>query len=128
MRAVVSLFVASLLLSACTRERERPSGSAPPASDAPESTGTESVDSVPPISGGTLLITAGGEAAVVSDPDRHRVLHVDLDSEHVDEIELPKGTHPGRATEDADGFVHVVLRGAGTVLTLWFPLRAVPGA
>ncbi len=118
MRAVVSLFVASLLLSACTRERERPSGSAPPASDAPESTGTESVDSVPPISGGTLLITAGGEAAVVSDPDRHRVLHVDLDSEHVDEIELPKGTHPGRATEDADGFVHVVLRGAGTVLTL----------
>ncbi|HEX6766673.1 MAG TPA: hypothetical protein VF103_14365, partial [Polyangiaceae bacterium] len=73
----------------------------------------------PPISGGTLLALAGGGVAVASDPDRDRIVVVDTTSmEKTAEIALEAGAEPGRLVEDADGFVHVALRGTGEIVTL----------
>jgi hypothetical protein len=72
-----------------------------------------------PISGGTLLVLRGGKIAVASDPDRDRIFVADLGAQRlVAEVRLAPGDQPGRAAEDAAGRVHVVLRGAGEVLTL----------
>ncbi|MFO0712749.1 MAG: cytochrome-c peroxidase [Sandaracinus sp.] len=69
-----------------------------------------------PISGGTLLVTRG-DVAVVSDPDRDRIVLVDLATRRIQgSMEVPGG-QPGRATEDADGRVHVVLRGSGEIVS-----------
>ncbi len=68
-----------------------------------------------PIMGGTLLVT--GATAIVSDPDRDRVVVVDLVVNRVrGEISVPGG-QPGRITEDGSGRVHVVLRESGEVLS-----------
>jgi hypothetical protein len=73
----------------------------------------------PSISGGTLLITERGDRAIVADPDRDRVLVVDLVAGVVEEetTGLPPGAEPGRSVEDADGTIHVVLRGSGDVFS-----------
>ncbi len=73
----------------------------------------------PAISGGTLLVTHEGDVAIVADPDRDRVLVVDLVARAVIEqtTSLPPGAEPGRAIEDADGRIHVVLRGSGDVFS-----------
>jgi hypothetical protein len=73
----------------------------------------------PPISGGTLLVLSAGGRAVVSDSDRDRVIVVDLTTLAVD-VTFPLGAHaePGRAVEDANGRVHIALRGTGEVLTI----------
>lgn len=72
-----------------------------------------------PISGGTLLVSVDQERALVSDPDRDRVLVVSLTGGVVKHtVELDAGDEPGRATEDAEGRFHVVLRGSGELLTL----------
>lgn len=120
MRAVVCGLAISALLVGCMKERDRDPGSAPvyggPGLGNPE---PEQADVAPPISGGTLLIAADESRAVVSDPDRHRVVLVDLELGRVDaEISLPKGAHPARAIEDADGVFHVLLRGTGSLLSL----------
>jgi len=67
-----------------------------------------------PISGGTLHITASN-TAVVSDPDRDRIVLVDLATRRVQgTVEVPGG-QPGRIAEDASGRIHVILRGSGEV-------------
>jgi mono/diheme cytochrome c family protein len=71
----------------------------------------------PPISGGTLAVTSEG-LAVASDPERDRVSIVDLATEEVITVALSSGDEPGRVIEGSDGTVHVVLRGAGALLTL----------
>ncbi|MBK8258086.1 MAG: c-type cytochrome [Polyangiaceae bacterium] len=74
---------------------------------------------LPPVSGGTLLITDGGMRAVASDPDVDVIWTARLDAgvrEHV--IELQKGDEPGRLVESSDGKVHVALRGAGEIATI----------
>jgi hypothetical protein len=72
-----------------------------------------------PISGGTLLVTGDGRYAVVADPDRDRVLTVDLDSEAiVARIALTAGDEPGRLVEDGAGRIHVALRSGGALVTL----------
>ncbi|MDQ3034093.1 MAG: cytochrome-c peroxidase [Myxococcota bacterium] len=74
----------------------------------------------PAISGGTLLVVADGAIAVVADPDRDRLVRVDLVARRVlDETALPEGSQPGRLVEDRSGRVHVVLRGRGEVFTFW---------
>lgn len=75
------------------------------------------LDAPPPaISGGTLAILADGTTAIVADPDRDRVLVVDLPSRAVlRELALPAGAEPGRVAEDSHGIVHVALRGTGDV-------------
>ncbi len=72
-----------------------------------------------PISGGTLMVTSDGSRAVVADPDRDRVLQVDLATGSlVAETALEKGDEPGRLVEDAAGRVHVALRHGGATLTI----------
>lgn len=91
-------------------------GSGNGSNDDPEA---EPTKGAPPISGGSLYITRDQEMAFVSDPDRDRVVLVDLVKKRVvEEVALDEGAEPGRATEDAAGHVHVVLRGQTTLLSL----------
>jgi len=96
-----------LLLAACTS-----APGTPPAPTPPPTWGV-------PISGGNLLITRDGTHAVIADPDRDRLMTVDLgDTAVVVETTLAPGSEPGRLVEDASGRVHVALRGSGELLTL----------
>lgn len=72
-----------------------------------------------PIYGGTLDVLDAGDAAVVSDPDRDQLYVVDLDGPVLRAtIVLDDGDIPWRIAQDADGGVHVVLRGSGEVATV----------
>lgn len=72
----------------------------------------------PPISGGTLLALPEGRA-VLSDPDRDRIVTVDVAAAtKLVEIPLEAGTEPGRLVRDAGGRVHVALRGSGELLSI----------
>ena len=72
-----------------------------------------------PISGGTMIVTRDGNRAVIADPDRDRVVIVDLVSEKVvDTITLAAHSEPGRVIEDDAGRIHVALRGSGELLTI----------
>ncbi|HEY5943944.1 MAG TPA: c-type cytochrome [Kofleriaceae bacterium] len=72
-----------------------------------------------PISGGTMLVTRDGARAVVADPDRDRVMIVELDSGRTTaDLALVAGSDPGRIVEDGAGRVHIALRGTGSLLTL----------
>jgi hypothetical protein len=72
-----------------------------------------------PISGGTLLVRAGGHTAAASDPDHDCVWFVDLDGHAVTgNVLLQTGDEPGRLVEDAAGRVHVVLRRGGALVSI----------
>lgn len=72
-----------------------------------------------PITGGTMTVTGDGTRAVVSDPDRDRIVQVDLGSETiVSDTMLQAGDEPGRVIEDAAGRLHVALRRGGALLTM----------
>jgi hypothetical protein len=72
-----------------------------------------------PITGGTMTVSRDGQRAIVADPDRDRVVIVDLASEQiVDTVELAAGSQPGRVIEDGAGRIHVALRGTGELLTI----------
>jgi hypothetical protein len=72
----------------------------------------------PPVSGGTLLVMKDETTAIVADPDRDQVLVVDLEKVQVTRtVTLPPGSEPGRAADDAEGHVHLVLRGSGDLFT-----------
>lgn len=80
---------------------------------------TKRANGAAPISGGTLTVLADGHTAVASDPDRDKIFVVDLEQRKLTTtISLSAGEEPGRSVEDADGRVHVVLRGSGSVATL----------
>jgi mono/diheme cytochrome c family protein len=69
-----------------------------------------------PITGGTMIVSRDN-TAVVSDPDRDRVVMVDLATGAVvAEVALPND-EPGRLTEDAAGRIHVALRRGGGIVT-----------
>lgn len=69
-----------------------------------------------PISGGNLHITRDG-AAVIADPDRDRILMVDLATQGIlGEVAVPN-EEPGRLIEDGAGRIHVALRRGGAILT-----------
>src|SRR5664279_3183837 len=59
-----------------------------------------------------------GHHAVVADPDRDRLMVVDLDAGTTVEIALQAGDEPGRLVQDAAGRVHVALRRGGALLTI----------
>src|ERR1700733_14013834 len=86
-----------------------PSGTAP--SNDPPTWGV-------PISGGNLLISSDGTHAFVADPDRDRLVDVDLTSANAVEIPLNAGDEPGRLVQDAAGRVHVALRLGGALVTI----------
>lgn len=72
----------------------------------------------PPVSGGTLLVLQDQASVLLADPDRDQLLLVDLATMAVKtQLALAAGAEPGRASEDAEGRVHVVLRGSGQLLT-----------
>jgi len=80
----------------------------------------------PMISGGTLLVLRDGVTAIAADPDRDRVSIVGLGPEGLlGHVLLEPGDEPGRATQDAAGRVHVVLRGGGAVASIDVPSRKV---
>ena len=70
-----------------------------------------------PISGGTMLVTANNQA-VIADPDRDRIVSVDLASGATIEVALNPGDEPGRLVEDSAGRIHVALRRGNAVVTL----------
>ena len=77
-----------------------------------------SAQSPRPVSGGTLLIMRDQKTAVVADPDREQLLVVDLATVAVTRtFTLEAGSEPGRAADDAQGHVHLVLRGTGKLLS-----------
>ncbi len=72
-----------------------------------------------PVSGGTLLVTRDGLRAVASDPDRDRVVIIDLASRKLAAtIGLQAGDEPGRIVEDGAGRLHVALRRGGAIVTI----------
>jgi len=80
----------------------------------------------PPISGGTLIVASDGLTAVAADPDRDRVMFVDLKrGEVLSELTLEPGDEPGRLTEDGAGRIHVALRGAGEIASIDLAKRAL---
>jgi hypothetical protein len=63
-----------------------------------------------------MLVLEGGTRVVVSEPDRDRVLVVDLAQRSiVRTVIFAYGADPGRIAQDPEGRVHVVLRGEGAV-------------
>jgi cytochrome c553 len=72
-----------------------------------------------PINGGTLIVTKDGSAAVAADPDRDRVVIVDIKGAQVlGTVQLEPGDEPGRLVEDGAHRVHVVLRRSGQLATI----------
>jgi mono/diheme cytochrome c family protein len=72
-----------------------------------------------PLSGGTLLVASDGRTAVSADPDHDRLWITDLTGATPPRaVELGEGADPGRIFEDGRHRVHVVLRGAGEIVTL----------
>jgi Cytochrome c len=73
----------------------------------------------PPISGGTLLVSHDGLNAIVADPDRDRIVLVDLASSDIKkEITLEDGDEPGRVIEDGSGRAHIALRRGGAIVSI----------
>jgi len=71
-----------------------------------------------PITGGTMMVNRLGSHAVIADPDRDRLLAIDLATREVTfELALTPGDQPGRVIEDGAGRFHVALRGGGALLT-----------
>lgn len=75
-------------------------------------------DAPPPIHGGTLLVLHDGVRAIVGDPDRGRLVRVDLASGETRELRLEAGLELGRLVEDGSGSVHVIARRGGAVIEI----------
>jgi mono/diheme cytochrome c family protein len=73
---------------------------------------------VAPLTGGTLLVTDDQLTAVVADPERDRLVVVDLADRSLREIALEPGDQPGRLVEGPPGVVYVALREAGQIVAL----------
>ncbi len=74
---------------------------------------------LPPISGGTLGVTADGTQIVAADPDRDRIVIVDVGTGHLTTLELAAGSEPGRvAIDEQNHLAHVVLRGSGEIASV----------
>ncbi len=71
-----------------------------------------------PISGGTMLVTKAGDHAFIADPDRDRILDLDLGQGTTTELALQAGDEPGRLVEDGAGRIHVALRRGGALVTI----------
>ncbi len=73
----------------------------------------------PPSLGAASLVLSDDEStAIVTDPDRDRVVIVDLATKDVRPIALHRGDEPGRLVTDGPSRVHVVLDRAGAVATI----------
>src|SRR5262245_57481306 len=71
---------------------------------------------LPPISGGTLLVSADNSTIVAADPDRDRIVLVDLATQSVvAKLGLQTLDEPGRVVEGPPGTAYVALRRGGAV-------------
>ncbi|MEO8700245.1 MAG: cytochrome-c peroxidase [Kofleriaceae bacterium] len=71
-----------------------------------------------PISGGTMLVTRDGLHAVIADPDRDRLVSVELATgKIVADTPLQVNDEPGRLVEDGTGLVHVALRRGNAIVS-----------
>ncbi|MFP6684937.1 MAG: hypothetical protein VB934_09495, partial [Polyangiaceae bacterium] len=87
-----------------------------------KSTPAAEADQLPPISGGSLLITRDGAFAVAGDADGDRLIVWSIAAEELAfEMDLEAGDEPGRMVEGAAGVVHVALRRGASVLRLNIP-------
>lgn len=76
-------------------------------------------DAPPPISGGTLVVTADGDHVVAADPDRDRIYVVSLATHSLlKTLALQTHDEPGRVAEDDAHRVHVALRRGGAIVTV----------
>ncbi|MBN8613414.1 MAG: c-type cytochrome [Deltaproteobacteria bacterium] len=80
-------------------------------------------DAPPAIHGGTLLVLADRARVMVGDPDRDRVVLVELETGTTRELPLarpPSGSHLelGRMIEDGSGRVHALARRGGFVIEI----------
>ena len=75
-------------------------------------------DPPPALGAATLVVAADGRTVIASDPDRDRVLLVDVPTRAVRTVSLDKASEPGRIVDDGSGRAHVVLRGAGSIATI----------
>ncbi len=96
--------VSSASFAACTNDKVTPPSPTPP-----PSWGV-------PITGGTMAISHDGNHAIVSDPDRDRVVIVDLTKQTSVVTALNDKDQPGRVVEDNAGNFHVALRGGGALV------------
>jgi mono/diheme cytochrome c family protein len=108
----IGLFSTVMMLGACADD----AASFEPERD--DRTPIIAEDPPPPISGGTLLVTAS-DLAVVADPDRDRVSLVSVDPPKVlHDVAFEHGDEPTRVVEGSGDLVHVVLRGSGSVASV----------
>jgi hypothetical protein len=92
-------------LAACSGGDEEPSPNPPPSWGVP-------------ISGGTMLVKRDGSHAVIADPDRDRIVSVDLTTgKVVADTALQLNDEPGRLVEDGTGLVHVALRRGNAIVS-----------
>lgn len=76
-------------------------------------------DAPPPISGGTLLVTADGDHVVAADPDRDQIYVASLTTRSLlKTLALQAHDEPGRVAEDDAHRVHVALRRGGAIVTV----------
>ncbi|MDB4884099.1 MAG: surface antigen protein [Gemmatimonadetes bacterium] len=76
-------------------------------------------DAPPPISGGTLLVTADGDHVVAADPDRDQIYVASLATRSLlKTLTLDAHDEPGRVAEDDAHRVHVALRRGGAIVTV----------
>lgn len=79
-----------------------------------------------PVAGGTLAIS-DQSVAVASDPDRDRIFVVDLQRGAVSSVVTEPRAEPGRVVMDDSGRAHVVLRRAGSVVSIDLATAEVVG-
>lgn len=112
--ATLSVLLFSVAVAGCSSEVDQPSPNPPPSWGVP-------------ITGGTMLVTRDGKHAVVADPDRDRIVSIDLANDAViAELALLPGDEPGRLVEDGAGRIHVALRRGASLLTLADASAAAP--
>src|SRR5689334_20102164 len=98
-RPVASL--AAMLFLACGVPGSDLNGGTAPVAEAPRPE-ERALTAVPPLTGGTLIITHDG-LAIASDPERDLVWVVDLARQHVRGwLTVEVGAEPGRLLEDGD--------------------------
>jgi len=116
-----ALASAARLVAGCTLYADvpvPPPPAPPPVEPAPEPVlgPTPTLEEAPPpLSGGTLAVSAGGAFAVAADPDRARVYAVDLGAATSRAIPVAAADEPGRVVFDGEERAWVAMRRSGDV-------------
>ena len=113
-RLVLSSFAVMLLASATTAVgcADDPTPTIPVGE-------VEQLHAPAPVAGGTMLVTADKQLAVMADPDIDKVLIVDLATmELTHTVDLEEGDEPGRVIAGPQGTAFVALRRGGAIASV----------